>query len=162
MLAHAAQLATCASYLHEPGAFDWSVGFFSPCIDWQVDEGQPRAPPPMDPPPTRSPSRSPRMGRSVKARSLVIGNKINFHPFVPTIPSQIPKSQTLPANMSTPVITVRCHGNHRLLLSSTVIYNFVSVPWLFSYIYADKQRRNHYSTNIFMYEYVLHDLKKSF
>lgn len=97
----------------------WNVGFFffafTHSVDLQVDENdESKASPPLDPPPTRSPNRSPRMGRSVKARSMVIGKQINFQSYMPTIPSQIPKSQTLPANMSTPIITVRCHGNHDL------------------------------------------------
>lgn len=88
---------------------------FTHSVDLQVDENdESKALPPLDPPPTRSPNRSPRMGRSVKARSMVIGKQINFQSYMPTIPSQIPKSQTLPANMSTPIITVRCHGNHDL------------------------------------------------
>lgn len=88
---------------------------FTHSVDLQVDENdESKASPPLDPPPTRSPNRSPRMGRSVKARSMVIGKQINFQSYMPTIPSQIPKSQTLPANMSTPIITVRCHGNHDL------------------------------------------------
>lgn len=94
------------------------MGFFfafTHSVDLQVDENdESKASPPLDPPPTRSPNRSPRMGRSVKARSMVIGKQINFQSYMPTIPSQIPKSQTLPANMSTPIITVRCHGNHDL------------------------------------------------
>lgn len=97
----------------------WNVGgffAFTHSVDLQVDENdESKASPPLDPPPTRSPNRSPRMGRSVKARSMVIGKQINFQSYMPTIPSsQIPKSQTLPANMSTPIITVRCHGNHDL------------------------------------------------
>lgn len=94
----------------------WGVFFaFTHSVDLQVDENdESKASPPLDPPPTRSPNRSPRMGRSVKARSMVIGKQINFQSYMPTIPSQIPKSQTLPANMSTPIITVRCHGNHDL------------------------------------------------
>lgn len=95
----------------------WGVFFaFTHSVDLQVDENdESKASPPLDPPPTRSPNRSPRMGRSVKARSMVIGKQINFQSYMPTIPSsQIPKSQTLPANMSTPIITVCCHGNHDL------------------------------------------------
>lgn len=95
----------------------WGFFFaFTHSVDLQVDENdESKASPPLDPPPTRSPNRSPRMGRSVKARSMVIGKQINFQSYMPTIPSsQIPKSQTLPANMSTPIITVRCHGNHDL------------------------------------------------
>lgn len=87
---------------------------FTHYVDLQVDENESKASTPLDPPPTRSPNRSPRMGRSVKARSMVIGKQINFQSYVPTIPSQIPKSQTLPANMSTPIIMVRCHGNRDL------------------------------------------------
>lgn len=93
----------------------WGFFAFTHSVDLQVDENdESKASPPLDPPPTRSPNRSPRMGRSVKARSMVIGKQINFQSYMPTIPSQIPKSQTLPANMSTPIITVRCHGNHDL------------------------------------------------
>lgn len=108
----------------------WNVGFFfafTHSVDLQVDENdESKASPPLDPPPTRSPNRSPRMGRSVKARSMVIGKQINFQSYMPTIPSsQIPKSQTLPANMSTPIITVRCHGNHDLPKKKTEVFNFI-------------------------------------
>lgn len=101
----------------------------------QVDENESKASPPLDPPPTRSPNRSPRMGRSVKARSMVIGKQINFQSYMPTIPSQIPKSQTLPANMSTPIITVRCYGNRDLKTPQCLILLFpVYSGYIFIYL----------------------------
>nr|XP_022310426.1 rho GTPase-activating protein 15-like isoform X7 [Crassostrea virginica] len=114
----------------------------------KVDEGQPRAPPPMDPPPTRSPSRSPRMGRSVKARSLVISNKINFHPFVPTIPSQIPKSQTLPANMSTPVITETTANDQRSVTMAPQVQEGLSATMKVAKVMeAGKPKKKNYNQN---------------
>lgn len=110
----------------------WGFFFaFTHSVDLQVDENdESKASPPLDPPPTRSPNRSPRMGRSVKARSMVIGKQINFQSYMPTIPSsQIPKSQTLPANMSTPIITVRCHGNHDLPKKKTRSVLFYCFPF---------------------------------
>ncbi|XP_061179732.1 rho GTPase-activating protein 12-like isoform X1 [Saccostrea echinata] len=83
---------------------------------WELPKiDEPSSPPPVGPPPTRSPSRSPRMARSVKAQSLIIGNKINFQPYMPTIhaSAQIPKSQTLPANMSTPLIMESVSNDQR-------------------------------------------------
>lgn len=105
----------------------WGFFAFTHSVDLQVDENdESKASPPLDPPPTRSPNRSPRMGRSVKARSMVIGKQINFQSYMPTIPSQIPKSQTLPANMSTPIITVRCHGDHDLPKNKKpAVFNFI-------------------------------------
>ncbi|XP_056007936.1 rho GTPase-activating protein 12-like isoform X7 [Ostrea edulis] len=80
----------------------------------KIDGSEPGSPPPVAPPPTRSPRSSPRLGRSVKAQSLVIGNKINFQPFLPVVASsQIPKSQTLPANMSTPLIMENVPNDQR-------------------------------------------------
>ncbi|XP_061179734.1 rho GTPase-activating protein 12-like isoform X3 [Saccostrea echinata] len=87
--------------------------FVNSATNEKIDE--PSSPPPVGPPPTRSPSRSPRMARSVKAQSLIIGNKINFQPYMPTIhaSAQIPKSQTLPANMSTPLIMESVSNDQR-------------------------------------------------
>lgn len=116
---------------------------FTHYVDLQVDENESKASPPLDPPPTRSPNRSPRMGRSVKARSMVIGKQINFQSYVPTIPSQIPKSQTLPANMSTPIIMVRCHGNRDLNSRSVLILLFpvysgyIFIPYLLPRFYIE-------------------------
>ncbi|XP_056007954.1 rho GTPase-activating protein 12-like isoform X27 [Ostrea edulis] len=88
--------------------------FVSTTTHEKIDGSEPGSPPPVAPPPTRSPRSSPRLGRSVKAQSLVIGNKINFQPFLPVVASsQIPKSQTLPANMSTPLIMENVPNDQR-------------------------------------------------
>eukprot|EP00105_Crassostrea_gigas_P023420 XP_011443253.1 PREDICTED: rho GTPase-activating protein 15 isoform X9 [Crassostrea gigas] len=115
----------------------------------KVDENdESKASPPLDPPPTRSPNRSPRMGRSVKARSMVIGKQINFQSYMPTIPSQIPKSQTLPANMSTPIITESTSNDQRSATLAPHIQEGLSATMKVAKVMeAGKPKKKNYNQN---------------
>lgn len=124
--------------------------FVSCATNEKVDENdESKASPPLDPPPTRSPNRSPRMGRSVKARSMVIGKQINFQSYMPTIPSsQIPKSQTLPANMSTPIITESTSNDQRSATLAPHIQEGLSATMKVAKVMeAGKPKKKNYNQN---------------